>query len=289
MKWNIFRLKKLDKDEENKLKKKIFEIIFEANTPYGRLFDLSLLLLIILSVALVILESVPTFNARYHTFLVVSEWLITILFTIEYLLRLYSVQKPLRYVFSFYGIIDLLSILPFYFGIFFPNSKYLSSIRILRLFRILRIFNLTGLTQNRNILLRSLQQSKDRIIVFLSFVILIVVVLGSFMYAIEKNHPESGFTSIPISIYWAVVTMTTVGYGDVAPVTGLGRFLASIIMILGYGIIAVPAGIMSQEIARASKENDHIPTNTDVCRYCGDNYHLDNSIYCKTCGHLLNP
>lgn len=288
MKLKLFPWKRMDKDEERKLKMRIFDVIFEANTPYGKLFDITLLLVILFSVALVILESVPSFNSRYHNFLVTAEWIITGLFTIEYLLRIYCVQKPWRYIFSFYGIIDLLSILPFYFGIFFPNSKYLSSIRILRLFRILRIFNLTGLTQNRNILLRGLKQSKNRIIVFLSFIILVVVVIGSAMYVIEKDHPESGFTSIPISIYWAIVTMTTVGYGDVAPVTGFGRFLASIIMILGYGIIAVPAGIMSHEIANASKD-DVVPSNTDVCRYCNDNYHMDDARYCKTCGHLLNP
>ncbi len=287
MKLKFLRWKKLDKDEEDKLKMKIFDIVFEANTPYGKLFDIGLLFFIMLSVAMVVLESIPSFNARYHTFLIVSEWIITILFTIEYCLRIYSVQKPWRYIFSFYGIIDLLSILPFFLGIFFPSTKYLSSIRILRLFRILRIFNLSGLTQNRNLLLLGLKRSKDKIIVFLSFVILVVVVIGSFMYVIEKDHPESGFTSIPVSIYWAIVTMTTVGYGDVSPVTSLGRFLASIIMILGYGIIAVPAGIMSQEFSKSSKEE--VPDNTDVCRHCGDNYHLDGANYCKTCGHLLNP
>ncbi|WP_068598183.1 ion transporter [Vaginella massiliensis] len=284
----VFPWKKLDKDEKRKLKMKIFDIIFEANTPYGKLFDISLLLVILFSVALIVLESVPSFNSRYHDFLVIAEWIVVMLFTVEYFLRIYCLQKPWRYVFSFYGIVDLLSILPFYFGIFFPNSKYLSSIRILRLFRIIRIFNLSGLTKNRNILILGLKQSKDRIIVFLSFICLVVVVIGAIMYMVEKDHPESGFTSIPISIYWAIVTMTTVGFGDIAPVTGFGRFLASIIMILGYGIIAVPAGIISSEMVNASKQ-DNIPTNTDVCQYCNDNYHLDNARYCKTCGHLLNP
>ena len=278
--------RRMSKDEENKLKQKIFDVIFEANTPYGKLFDITLLFLIMVSVGLVMLESVPAINARYHSTLVTLEWTLTSLFTIEYLLRIYCVKNRWRYIFSFYGIIDLLSILPFYLGLFFPASKYLSSIRILRLLRIFRIFNLTQFTHGRNVLVIGLKESKDKIIVFLSYVILIVVVIGSIMFMVEHDHPESGFTSIPISIYWAIVTLTTVGYGDISPVTGLGQFLASLVMIIGYGIIAVPTGIVTMEMNKASKLD--IPKNTEKCRNCGDDYHLDGSIYCKTCGHKLN-
>ena len=278
--------KKMDRDEENKLKQNIFDVVFEANTPYGKLFDIVLLLLIMTSVSLVMLESIPAINARYHTTLITLEWILTILFTLEYALRVYCVKNRWRYIFSFYGIIDLLSILPFYLALFLPASKYLSSVRILRLLRIFRIFNLTRFTHGKNVLVIGLQQSKDKIIVFLSYVILIVVVIGSIMFMVEHDHPESGFTSIPISIYWAIVTLTTVGYGDISPVTGLGQFLASLVMIIGYGIIAVPTSIVTMEMNRASKAD--VPKNTEKCRNCGDDYHLDGSKYCKTCGHLLN-
>ena len=281
-------LKKMGADEEKKLKQKIFDIVFEADTPYGKLFDISLLFLILISVGLVMLESIPAINARHHSVLVTLEWILTIIFTVEYLLRIYCVKNRWRYIFSFYGIIDLLSILPFYLGLFFPTSKYLSSIRILRLLRIFRIFNLTRFTRGKNVLVLGLKESKDKIIVFLSFVLLIVVVIGSVMYMVEHDHPESGFTSIPISIYWAIVTLTTVGYGDISPVTGLGQFLASVVMIIGYGVIAVPTSIVTMEMNKASKIKDDIPTNTERCRNCGDDYHLDGSIYCKTCGHKLN-
>jgi voltage-gated potassium channel len=277
---------KMNKDEENKLKQKIFDIIFEANTPYGKLFDIVLLLLILMSVGLVMLESVPAINARYHSILIVFEWTLTIIFSIEYSLRVYCVKNRWRYITSFYGIIDLISILPFYLGFFFTASKYLSSIRILRLLRIFRIFNLTQFTHGKNVLAIGLKESKDKIIVFLSYVLLIVVVIGSIMFIVEHDHPESGFTSIPISIYWAIVTLTTVGYGDISPVTSLGQFLASLVMIIGYGIIAVPTGIVTMEMNKASKAD--IPKNTEKCRNCGDDYHLDGSVYCKTCGHKLN-
>nr|WP_314546552.1 ion transporter [uncultured Empedobacter sp.] len=281
-------LKRMGADEEKKLKQKIFDIVFEADTPYGKFFDISLLLLILLSVGLVMLESIPAINARHHTVLVSLEWILTFLFTIEYLLRIYCVKNRWRYIFSFYGVIDLLSILPFYLGLVLPTSKYLASIRILRLLRIFRIFNLTRFTRGKNVLVLGLKESKDKIIVFLSFVLLIVVVIGSIMYMVEHDHPESGFTSIPISIYWAIVTLTTVGYGDISPVTGLGQFLASVVMIIGYGVIAVPTSIITMEMNKASRTKEDIPTNTQRCRNCGDDYHLDGAIYCKTCGHLLN-
>lgn len=280
-----FPFKRMSKIEKDRLKHRIFDIIFETNTPQGKLFNIALLFVILLSVILVMLDSVQVINARYHKILNILELIITILFSIEYCLRIYSVKKPWRYIFSFYGLIDLLAILPFYLGFLFPTGRYLANIRILRLLRIFRIFRLTQFTHGRNVLLLGLKESRNKIIVFLSFVLLIVVVIGSIMFMVEGNHPESGFTSIPISIYWAIVTLTTVGYGDISPVTSLGQFIASFVMIIGYGIIAVPTGIVTMEINKASK---NIPNNTEVCPSCGDDYHLDGAIYCKTCGGKLN-
>ena len=282
---NRFPFQTMEKDKKERFRQRLFDTIFEANTPQGKLFDISLLFLILLSVGLVMLESIPSINARYHKVLITLEWILTFIFTVEYTLRIYAVKKPWRYIFSFYGIIDLLSVLPFYIGLIFPAGKFLANIRILRLLRVFRIFGLTQFTHGKNVLVLGLKESRNKIIVFLSFVSLIVVVIGSIMYMIERNHPESGFTSIPISIYWAIVTLTTVGYGDIAPVTSLGQLLASLVMIIGYGIIAVPTGIVTMEINKASKL---IPNNTEMCPHCGDDYHLDNSTYCKTCGGKLN-
>jgi voltage-gated potassium channel len=277
---------KMEKSKLNRRKEMIFEIIFEADTFYGKLFDILLLIVILLSVATVMLESIPSFNAKHHGSLVVFEWIITALFTIEYLLRMYCVRKPWRYFFSFYGIIDLLSILPTYLGIIYPATKYLSNVRILRLFRIFRIFGLTQFMRGGNTILIALRRSRAKIIVFLAFITLIVVVIGSIMFVVENEHPESGFTSIPVSIYWAVVTLTTVGYGDIAPVTSFGKFLASIVMIIGYGVIAVPTGIVSAEL---SNRKNTLPNNTQVCQHCHDSNHLDGAKFCKTCGYPLNP
>jgi len=283
---NRFPFLKMEKDEKERLRQRIFDTVFEANTRQGKLFDICLLLLILISVGMIMLESIPSINARYHKVLIISEWILTSLFTIEYGLRIFSVKKPWRYIFSFYGIIDLLSILPFYIGLFFPAGKFLANIRILRLLRVFRIFGLTQFTHGKNVLVLGLKESRNKIIVFLSFVMLIVVVIGSIMYMVERNHPESGFTSIPISIYWAVVTLTTVGYGDISPVTGFGQFLASVVMIIGYGIIAVPTGIVTMEMNKFS--NQDVPKNTEMCPSCGDDYHLDGAKYCKTCGGKLN-
>src|SRR5690606_15272878 len=279
---------KMEKSKLNRRKERIFEVIFESDTFSGKLFNIILLFVILLSVALVMMESVEAINRRYHKVLVVLEWIITALFTVEYALRLYSVRKPWRYFFSFYGVIDLLSILPTYLGIIYPSSKYLSSIRILRLFRIFRIFGLTDFMRGGNVILIALRNSRAKIVVFLSFVTLIVVVIGSIMYMVEGSHPESGFTSIPTSIYWAVVTLTTVGYGDVAPVTAFGKFLASIVMIIGYGVIAVPTGIVTAEAVRGGKNRREPQKNTQVCQHCHDGNQMDGSNFCKTCGYSLH-
>lgn len=264
----------------------IFEIIFEADTFYGRLFDIVLLFTILLSVFLVMLESVPVINAKHHKTLVIFEWTITILFTIEYALRLYSVRKPWRYFFSFYGIIDLLSILPTYLGLLYPSTKYLSSIRILRLFRIFRIFKLTKFLRGGNTLLIALKRAQTQIVVFISFIILTGVVLGSFMYILEMDAPGSSITSMPTGIYWAMVTLTTIGYGDITPVTTSGRVLATIVMVLGYGVIAVP-GILAVGVYKDIK-SDNFQKNTQICQNCHDSYHMNHSNYCKSCGFPLH-
>lgn len=274
---------KMEKSKKSELKDKIFSIIFEADTPYGKLFDIFLLFLILFSVGLVMLESIPAVNAKYHLVLVILEWIVTLLFTIEIGLRIYCVKNPWRYIFSFYGLIDILSILPTYIVFFYPAAKYLVNIRILRLFRVFRIFGLTQFMRGRDVMVLALKESRAKIVVFLSFITLMVVVIGTLMYIVEKEHPEGGFSSIPQSIYWAVVTLTTVGYGDISPVTPLGKFIASLVMIMGYGVIAVPTGIVSMETFKASK----LVHNTQVCQNCGDDYHLDGSVYCKTCGHKL--
>ncbi len=277
----------LEKGKGSYTKSKLFEIIFEADTKAGRFFDISILVLILISVALVMLESVKSVNAQFHDILLVLEWIITIIFSIEYLLRIYCVKQPLRYIFSFYGIIDLLSILPTFLGIFYPPTRGLSSIRILRLFRIVRIFNLTHFLQGGNTILVALYRSRAKIIMFLSFITLVVVVIGSMMYVVESKHPESAFSSIPISIYWAVVTITTVGYGDIAPVTGFGKFLSSVVMIIGYGVIAVPTGFVTMEAIK-SKKGEILPRNTQTCENCMDTVHSDGAKFCKSCGHKLS-
>lgn len=276
----------MEKSQTNRLKEKIFETIFEADTFYGKLFDIVLLFSILVSVALVMLESVASINAQYHHILVVCEWIITVLFTLEYALRVYCVRKPLKYIFSFYGIVDLLSVLPTYLGIIYPSTKYLSSIRILRLLRIFRIFRLTKFMRGGNLILIALRRSRSEIVVFLSFVTLIVVVIGSLIYVIEGDHPESPMKSIPTSIYWAVVTVTTVGFGDITPVTGMGRFLASILMLIGYGVILVPT-IIATETIRGTRLREP-GKNTQVCRHCYDENHMDGALFCKSCGHSLH-
>lgn len=277
---------KLEKSKRTKQREKIFEVIFEADTFYGKLFDVVLLSTILISVGLVMLESVPTFNAKYHHVLVIFEWVITILFTIEYGLRLYCVRRPWRYFFSFYGIIDLLSILPTYMGILYPSTKYLSSIRILRLFRIFRIFRLTKFLRGGNILVGAIKRIQAQIVVFLSFVILVGVVLGSLMYIFEVDAPNSTITSMPTGIYWALVTLTTIGYGDITPVTASGRFLASVVMVMGYGVIAVPGILALGAYKEAKLEN--IKRNTQVCQHCHDSNHMDGANFCKTCGYPLH-
>jgi voltage-gated potassium channel len=268
------------------IKAKIHEIIFEADTPAGKFFDIALLVLILLSVLVVALESIEPLNLFYNKWFVTIEWILTILFTIEYILRIYTVNKPTKYIFSFYGLIDLLTILPAYLSLFIVGAHALTTIRILRLLRIFRILKLTSYTVESITLVDAIIRSKRKIFIFVISMFLITIVFGSIMYVIEGNQ-DSGFDSIPRGIYWAIVTLTTVGYGDIAPVTPLGQLISAIVMLLGYGIIAIPTGIVTAELAFGEKIK--VNTNTQVCGNCHNNDHDNNAIYCKMCGYHLHP
>ena len=261
---------------------KLYEIVFEADTPAGRTFDIILLSCIVASVIIVVLESVPAIKERFGTELRIIEWLFTIIFTLEYLARLWTVPYKKKYAFSFFGIIDLLSVLPTYLGFFFAGAQSLMVIRSLRLLRIFRIFKLSRYIGEGQHLARAMKASQHKIIVFLLTVLTSVIIFGTLMYMIEG--PNNGFSSIPKSIYWAIVTMTTVGYGDIAPQTPLGQTLASVIMILGYGIIAVPTGIVSAEMVQIKAREK---LTTQVCPHCLKDGHDKDATYCKYCGGAL--
>ncbi|WP_298425650.1 ion transporter [uncultured Kordia sp.] len=267
-------------------KAKLHEIIYEADTPAGKFFDVVLLILILASILLVMLESVEDFRLAHGEFLNISEWIITVLFTIEYFARIISIKKPTQYIFSFYGIIDLLSTIPKYLSLFIFGSQSLIALRALRLMRVFRILKLARFIGESNNILRALKASRIKIGVFIMFILILCTILGSVMYLVESGE-DSGFTSIPRSIYWAIVTLTTVGYGDIAPLTALGQFIASIIMIMGYGIIAVPTGIVTAELATMDKDDIHL--NTQSCPNCAAEGHRNGADFCFDCGESLNP
>ncbi|HDR68682.1 MAG TPA: ion transporter [Bacteroidaceae bacterium] len=267
----------------NNLRKKIYILIFGTSTKPGRLFDIILLWLIVLSVTTVVLESVKSIREINPGFFIGVEWMFTIVFTIEYLLRIFSHPKPSRYIFSFYGIVDLLAILPGYLGLFFHQSTFMLTFRALRLLRMFRVFKLGRYLKEANILVVALKASIYKITVFFGTVLTLVLVLGSLIYLIEGE--ENGFTSIPQSIYWAIVTITTVGYGDLSPVTPLGKILASLTMLTGYSIIAVPTGIITLEIGKAVKEEKK--ETGKKCRICGNTNHDEDAKFCKYCGDKL--
>ncbi|MEK9756271.1 MAG: ion transporter [Bacteroidota bacterium] len=268
----------------NKTRQKIHDIIFEADTPAGKVFDISLIIVIIISVILVALETVGWINQQYYDILNIAEWVITILFTIEYILRIVSVHHPSKYVFSFYGIIDFLAMIPKYISLFVVGAhlETMMAIRALRILRIFRVLHISRYIGESNFLVRSLLVSRAKIIIFLLFVLIMCILFGTLMYLVEG--PEAGFNNIPESIYWCISTISTVGYGDIVPLTGMGKFLASMLMILGYGIIAVPTGIISAEMAQRRKNVD---INTTVCAECLNDKHKDNAIYCHECGSHL--
>ena len=261
-------------------KEKLYDIIFESDTPAGKGFDLLLIVSILMSVGVVLLDSVDYYNKHYGDLLYAFEWLFTILFTVEYLLRIYCIRRPLMYITSFFGIIDLLSILPTFIGIFFPAYRYLSVVRILRVLRVFRILKLMLYIGEANLLLDALIESRRKIIVFLFFLFSLVTIIGAVMYLVEGQG--NGFTSIPQSMYWAIVTITTVGYGDLSPKTELGQFLASFAMIIGYATIAVPTGIISAEYSNMKHKY-----NSTVCPDCATEDHEDDAEFCKACGSKL--
>ena len=266
-------------DKSKTLRQKLYTIIFEAETPAGKAFDVALIILILSSIVIVSLESVVAIRRDFASHFLVLEWCFTIIFTIEYLLRIYSTPKPLKYVLSFFGIVDLLAIIPTYLSLIVVGSQYLLVVRVLRLLRIARVFKLTRFINEGQVLSRALRASITKIAVFLGTVLTLIVIIGSLMYIIEGA--ASGFTSIPVSIYWTIVTLTTVGYGDIAPATPLGQLLASFVMILGYGIIAVPTGIVTVEMSRTEKQMEP----TRVCPNCHVEGHVVGSNYCYNCGY----
>ncbi|GAB4191990.1 MAG: ion transporter [Roseiflexaceae bacterium] len=260
---------------------KLHTIIFEAETPAGRAFDVGMLITIVLSVLVVVLESVVSIRQAYGDVLLVLEWGFTLLFTVEYALRLLSVGRPLRYAVSFYGVVDLLSIVPTYLSLLMPGTQYLLVIRILRLLRVFRVLKLAAYLTEAQTLGQALLATRRKISVFLLTVVTVVVIVGALMYVVEGE--ANGFTDIPTSIYWAVVTLTTVGYGDIAPKTPLGKTLAVIVMLLGYGIIAVPTGIVTLELSRANQPQ----VSTEACPLCGRQGHDLDARHCKYCGASL--
>lgn len=281
----------MDNKPKTNWKNKLHEIIYEADTPAGKLFDVLLLIIILASIVLVMLESIKSFDNKYHNILDASEWVITILFTLEYVARIVTVKKPIKYIFSFYGIIDFLSTIPKYISLFFGGLHALAALRALRLLRVFRILKLARYLGASNTLVTALKASRAKISVFLFAVLILSIIFGTLMYLIEGE--ESGFTSIPISVYWCIVTLTTVGFGDIAPITPLGQLIATVIMVLGYGIIAVPTGIVSAEYTNRNKEKDtpqkpNVHLNTQSCPNCSAESHRDNADFCYNCGHKLH-
>ena len=266
-------------------KQKVHEIIFEADTVTGKLFDVILLAAILLSIIGVMLESVDEIDKKYHELIMAFEWGFTILFTIEYFFRIYAVNRSFKYIFSFMGIVDLLAIIPTYLIFIFPAVHWMSVIRAIRLIRIFRIFKLSRYLRGAHTMQIALRSSRPKIIVFLLSVMLSVIILGTLMYIIENSARTNGFENIPNSIYWSIITLTTVGYGNIVPMTILGKIVASFIMILGYGIIAVPTGIVTAEFSRKRKEK----VNTQVCPDCTAEGHEMEAKFCNKCGAELNP
>ena len=261
---------------------RLHNVIYESNTAAGKLFDIALLILIVASIVVVMLDSISNYNQQYGNFFDELEWAFTVLFTIEYILRLISIKKPVRYVFSFLGLVDLLAIIPSYLSIFFPGANSLLVLRALRLLRIFRIFKLTHFLSEADFLKSAIIASLKKISVFMLVVFSLVIIMGSVMYLVEQG--QNGFSSIPESVYWAIVTITTVGYGDISPVTAPGKFIASLIMLIGYGIIAVPTGIITTEMTMAARRRRY---GHETCPGCGREGHDSDAKFCKICGTSL--
>ncbi len=271
---------------ENQPKKtwqeRLQEVIYESNTKAGKAFDVALLIAIFTSILVVMLDSVDRYHQHYGRLFFFLEWTFTFLFTIEYILRLISIRQPIRYVLSPLGLIDLLSIIPSYLSIFYAGAQSLLVLRALRLLRVFRIFKLTHYLSEMEFLMVAIRASLKKISIFMLTVLTLVTILGSVMYLVEEH--QNGFSSIPESIYWAIVTITTVGYGDISPVTPMGKFISSIVMLIGYGIIAVPTGIITNEIAAAARKRNH---SSEACPSCGREGHDVDAVFCKFCGARL--
>lgn len=255
--------------------KKVYNVIYLSDTKNGKIFDISLLILIMFSTALMMAETIPSVNLKYHSTFYTLEFIITIIFTIEYVLRIACIKDRREYIFSLVGIIDFLSIIPFYLSLFFPVMQYIGILRMFRMLRIFRIFNLADYMHDGQFIVSALRQSSRKIYIFLLFMVIFIVIIGSIMYLVEGG--KNGFSSIPQSIYWAVVTVTTVGYGDISPATPLGKFLSMIVMLCGYSIIAVPTGIVTSEFRKQSRYSIQ-------CNRCGNDQNDNDARYCKTCG-----
>jgi len=265
----------------NKLRKDLYEIIFEADTKSGKIFDLLLIIFILISVLAVILDSVERINIQYHSLLIWIEWIITVFFTVEYIVRIWTAPKPFKYIFSFYGLIDFLAIIPTYLSVIFGGAMGFAVIRGLRLLRIFRILKITRYSREGNIIVEAMRASRVKIFVFLFAIFTVVLIIGTLMYLIEGE--ENGYTSIPVSVYWAIVTLTTVGYGDITPLTAFGKLVAGFVMILGYGIIAVPTSIVTYELSTSSRKS----RNKVVCKQCESTDHDKDAKFCKECGGEL--
>jgi len=276
-------------DHVSEKQRKIYEIIFESDTPEGKRFDVILLWTIVASIVVVLLESIEVLRLGHEWVFRILEYIFTAIFLAEYIIRIYSVGKKLRYVLSFFGIIDLLAILPAFISIIFPDIASLIVVRALRLLRVFRVLKMVRFMDEANILLESLKMSRVKIFVFLFSVLSLVIIFGTLMYVIEGKSPEAGFTSIPQSIYWAIVTLTTVGYGDIAPLTPLGRALAAVVMILGYAIIAVPTGIVTAQMTSELEAKRHRDEAKKLfsCPKCKIEGHAVNSKYCYNCGETF--
>lgn len=286
-----------DKQTSKTWREKLYEVIYEADTPSGKLFDVVLLIAILASIIFVMLESVKSIDEQYHLILDIAEWVITILFSLEYIARIIVVKKPFKYIFSFYGIIDFLSTVPKYLSLILAGTHALVALRALRLLRVFRILKLARYLGASNQLASAIKSSKAKIAVFLFAVLIASIIFGTIMYLVEGE--EHGFSNIPKSVYWCIVTLTTVGFGDIAPETPLGQLIATIIMILGYGIIAVPTGIVSAEYTKAAGskkdevlKDEHtgkpIHLNTQCCSNCLSEGHKDDAQFCDKCGHSLH-
>lgn len=266
---------------DQKWRRKLHEIIFEADTPAGKAFDVVLIISILLSILVVLLDSIETIKVDYAALILTLEWFFTILFTGEYILRIIATAKPRFYILSFFGLVDLASILPTYISLLIPGTQILLVVRVLRLLRLFRVLKMVRYVEESSILVTALRASRHKITVFLIAILSISVIAGSLMYLIEG--PKYGFTSIPVAMYWVIVTLTTVGYGDISPQTPVGQMVASLLMIMAYGILAVPTGIITYELSKATDN----PVSTQSCPVCTAEGHTPDSLYCKKCGAKL--